>query len=199
MPALHKIFVTTSALASLVCVAACSSSSTSKAGSAATSLAAQAKIAATSTAVAGEAASSSAAGEVTPAGPSASTSRAAGSSLDVCATLPAAMAKQLSGEDITSAVPVTELAGSGDFGCGYSNDDSSVQVQVQAFVAHGPSTWQVASTSKNKTPVAGLGDEAFYDNDGTLYARKGKAVVQVNGINSADKCAALAKPILALL
>ena len=82
---------------------------------------------------------------------------------------------------------------------GYSNDDSSVQVQVQVFAVDGPSMWQLASTAKTNTKVSGVGDDAVYDGDGTLYAKKGATTIQVNGLDSADKCAALAKEILAKL
>ena len=46
-----------------------------------------------------------------------------------------------------------------------------------------------------------VGFEHFYlyDNDSTMYVLAGDNLIQVNGVDSADKCAALARPVLAAL
>ncbi|MEP6560908.1 MAG: hypothetical protein ABJD68_07515, partial [Nakamurella sp.] len=129
-------------------------------------------------------------------------SKAAGAELTgaaVCATLPAQTAKQLTGLDITQAVPLAASPDSGD-GCGYSSDDSSVQVQVQVQVLSSDSaadSWEsLLQSSKNTTTIAGLGDKAFYDNDGTLYALKDSRLLQVNGVETQDQAVALATAVL---
>ncbi len=47
--------------------------------------------------------------------------------------------------------------------------------------------------------MSGLGDKAFFDNDGTMYVLAGNNLIQVNGVKTADQCAALARPVLAAL
>lgn len=130
-------------------------------------------------------------------------SKAAGAELTgaaVCATLPAQTAKQLTGLDITQAVPLAASPDSGD-GCGYSSADSSVQVQVQVLSSDSATdSWDVLlQGSKNTTMVSGLGDKAFYDNDGTLYALEDSRLLQVNGVDTQDQAVALATAVLPLL
>ena len=126
---------------------------------------------------------------------------AAGSAhpIDVCMTVPAASAAQLSGQPITTADTITGQPGV--YGCAYGNDDDSLQVEVQVFEQNNaaPSYDVFLSGSKNATTVNGLGDKAFFDNDGTMYVLAGSALIQVNGLNTADECAALARPIVAAL
>lgn len=117
----------------------------------------------------------------------------------VCATLPAQTAKQLTGLDITQALPLAAGPDSGD-GCGYSSDDSSVQVQVQVFSSGSAmDSWEAVSQGSNNTTITGLGDKAFYDNDGTLYALKDSRLLQVNGVDTQDQAVALATAVLPLL
>ena len=119
--------------------------------------------------------------------------------IDVCATLPAASAAKLSGKAITTATRRTgpELQ---EYGCAYSNGDESVQVEVMVFEHNAAQTYNfLLSATKNARPVSGLGDKAFFDNDGTMYVLKGNNLIQVNGVKTADQCAAVARPIVAAL
>lgn len=114
-------------------------------------------------------------------------------------TVSAASAAQLSGQPITTADAMTEAA-PGEYGCAYGNADDSLQVEVQVFEqGTAPSYDALLSGSKNASPVGGLGDKAFFDNDGTMYVLVGSTLIQVNGLNTADECAALARQILAAL
>lgn len=116
----------------------------------------------------------------------------------ICAALPAAEAKQLSGLDITTAVPAA--SGSDQAGCGYSSDDSSVQVQVQVFSNDtAQSTWALISQVPSNVSVPGLGDKAVYDGDGTLYAQKGGELLQVNGVATQAQAVALAGAVMSRL
>jgi hypothetical protein len=119
--------------------------------------------------------------------------------IDVCATLPAAQAATLSGEPLTKAAPLGYLQAH-EFGCGYGNDDDSIQLEVTVFAHDAASSYDVfVSGSKDVTTVNGLGDKAFFDNDGTMYVLAGSDLIQVNGLDTADLCAALARPVLAAL
>jgi hypothetical protein len=129
------------------------------------------------------------------------TANAAGQAhpIDVCATLGAASASQLTGQPITTADTITGLMPN-EYGCAYGNDDDSLQVEVKVFEHDAAFTYNTfASGSPNATTVSGLGDKAFYDGDGTLYVLSGSDLIQVNGLDSADQCAALARPVLAAL
>ncbi len=86
-----------------------------------------------------------------------------------------------------------------EYGCNYGNDDDSLQVEVTVFEHDAKTTYNTFSTGSNNTSVSGLGDKAFYDNDGTMYVLAGDNLIQVNGLNSSDQCAALARPVLAAL
>jgi hypothetical protein len=128
-------------------------------------------------------------------------SAGAGSSqpIDVCATLTAASAAQLSGQPITTASAMTEQAPR-EYGCAYDSDDDSVQVDVQVFEHDAVSSYATyLAASPNASTVGGLGDKAFFDNDGTMYVLAGSSLIQVNGLSTADACAALARPVLAAL
>jgi hypothetical protein len=112
--------------------------------------------------------------------------------------LPAASAAKLSGKAVTIARPLTNIQEG--YGCGYSNDDDSVQIEVTVFT-HNPalSYDTFVSGTKNPKVVAGLGDKAFFDNDGTMYVLAGNNLIQVNGVATAEQCAAVARPIVAAL
>ena len=90
-------------------------------------------------------------------------------------------------------------SGPGAYGCGYGNADDSIQVEVQVFEQSAPTYDALLSGSKDASPVSGLGDKAFFDNEGSLYVLDGSTLIQVNGLSTADECAALARPILAAL
>lgn len=153
-----------------------------------------------SSSVSTNALSSSAAGQVATS-PAAASTAAAGAAhpIDVCATVTAAKASQLSAQPITEAHPESGLQDL-EYGCGYSNDDSSVQVQLTVFEHDAKSSYDLfSSQSKNVTQVPSLGDKAFYDNDETMYVLAGNNLIQVNGVDGADHCAALARPLLAAL
>jgi hypothetical protein len=122
-----------------------------------------------------------------------------GKPVNVCMIINAATATRLTGQTITTAVARTGLMPK-EYGCAYANDDDSLQVEVTVFEHDAASSYGVFSAgSKNASPVSGLGDKAFYDNDGTLYALAGINLIQVNGLDSASECAALARPVLAAL
>ena len=123
----------------------------------------------------------------------------AGHPIDVCATLPAASAAKLSNTAITKATPRTGLQAQ-EYGCAYDNDDDSLQVEVTVFEHDAKSSYDAfAGVAKNATAVSGLGDKAFFDKDGTLYVLAGSNLLQVNGLDTAAQCAALARPVLAKL
>ncbi|MGI8880702.1 MAG: DUF3558 family protein [Jatrophihabitans sp.] len=129
----------------------------------------------------------------------ASASPAAAHPLDVCAIVNAASAASLTGQPITTAVPRSGLEAK-EYGCGYSNDDDSLQVQLTVFEHDASNTYDtVSSTSKSVSTVSGVGDKAFFDNDGTLYVLAGADLIQVNGLDTADQSAALARPVLGAL
>jgi major membrane immunogen (membrane-anchored lipoprotein) len=118
--------------------------------------------------------------------------------IDVCAILPAATAAKLSGTAITKATP--QSLQPKEYDCAYANDDDSLEIEVQVFEHDAVSTYDlVASASKNAQTVSGLGDKAFFDNDGTMYVLAGRHLIQVNGLKTADQCAALARPVVAAL
>ncbi len=58
--------------------------------------------------------------------------RASTHAIDVCAALPAASAAKLSGQAVTTAHAQTGLQPQ-EYGCAYSNDDDSVQMEVKVF------------------------------------------------------------------
>lgn len=127
-------------------------------------------------------------------------STAAAHPIDVCAVLPAASAAKLSGLAVTIGNTLTGGLQPQEYGCGYTNDSDSVQFEVKVF-AHDAATSYDAffSGSKKASPVSGVGDKAFFDNDGTMYVLKGNNLIQVNGVKTADQCAAVARPIVAAL
>ena len=135
-----------------------------------------------------------------------SSSRAGGSStpasgkpIDVCAALPAASAAKLSGAAFTTANPITNVQPQ-EYGCAYSNDADNVQAEVKVFEHDAVVSYDFfLHGSKNAQPVRGLGDKAFFDNDGTMYVLAGSNLIQVNGLKTSDQCAALARPIVAAL
>jgi hypothetical protein len=144
---------------------------------------------------------SNSSGGAQPPASSATSPAGAGSAkaIDVCKGLPAASAAQLSGQGITTADSITEQS-LDQYGCAYGNDDDSVQVEVTVFEHNAATSYDYfLSGSKNASTVGGLGDKAFFDNDGTMYVLAGNALIQVNGLNTADECAALARPIVAAL
>ena len=129
----------------------------------------------------------------------ASATPASGKPIDVCAALPAASAAKLSGAAFTTANPITNLQPQ-EYGCAYSNDADNVQAEVKVFEHNAVVSYDFfLSGSKNAQPVRGLGDKAFFDNDGTMYVLAGSNLIQVNGLKTADQCAALARPILTAL
>jgi hypothetical protein len=119
--------------------------------------------------------------------------------INVCAILPAASAAKLSGQPFTKANPLTNLMPQ-EYGCGYGNDDDSLQAEVKVFEHDAASTYGfLQSGSKKATPVSGLGDKAFFDNDGTMYVLVGSNLVQVNGLKTSALCAAWARPVIKAL
>jgi len=129
----------------------------------------------------------------------ASTAGASGHAIDVCATEPAATAAALSGEAIVRATPLTNLQAR-ENGCGYGNADDSVEFEISVFEHDAASSYDAFfSGTSGATPVSGLGDKAFFDNDGTMYILAGGDLIQVNGLQTADLCAAVARPVLAAL
>jgi hypothetical protein len=119
--------------------------------------------------------------------------------IDVCSVLSATLAAQLSGQPITTADPQTNLRPN-EYGCAYGNDDDSLQVEVTVFEHDAATSYGMfLAGSPQASQINGLGDKAFFDNDGTMYVLDGAALVQVNGLTTADACAALAKPVLAAL
>jgi hypothetical protein len=85
-----------------------------------------------------------------------------------------------------------------EYGCGYTNTDDSVQFEVKVFEHDAATSYDFfVSGTKKVTTVSGLGDRAFFDNEGTMYVLKGSNVIQVNGVKTADQCAAVARPVLA--
>lgn len=132
-------------------------------------------------------------------GASASTTTAPAHPIDVCAVIPAASAAKLSGETIVRATTLTGLQPQ-EFGCGYGNADDSVEFEVKVFEHDAASSYDFfAAGSKKASPVNGLGDKAFFDNDGTMYVLFKNNLIQVNGLKTSDLCAALARPVLAAL
>lgn len=134
-----------------------------------------------------------------PTSAAASASGGATRAIDVCAVLPAASAAKLSGLAVTTANARTGLQPQ-EYGCAYSNDDDSVQFEVTVFEHDAGSSYDFfVSGSKKASTVSGLGDKAFFDNDGTMYVLAGNSLIQVNGVKTADQCAAVARPVLAAL
>jgi hypothetical protein len=148
----------------------------------------------------GSAASSApAASPATTASSQASAPPASARPIDVCATVPAATAAKLSGKPFTKGVPRGGLQPE-EYGCAYGNDDDSLQMEVTVFEHNAAESYNFFfSGSKNARAVNGLGDKAFFDNDGTMYVLVGNNLIQVNGLETADQCAALARPVVAAL
>lgn len=117
--------------------------------------------------------------------------------IDVCTVLDAKTAAKLSGEPYTQAV-----SQKGDFAsqCAYDDDSSSgIGVNVTIYTGDNvATTWQLVHTG-DITDVSGVGDKAMWDKDNTLYAMVGQTLIQVNGLTSEAKSAALAGPIVAAL
>jgi hypothetical protein len=128
-----------------------------------------------------------------------STPSATAHAIDVCATLSAAAAANLSDQAITTADAQNGLQPK-EYGCAYGNADDSLQVEVTVFEHDAAFTYNTFSSgSAGATTVSGLGDKAFFDNDGTMYVLAGSNLIQVNGLKTADECAALARPVVAAL
>jgi hypothetical protein len=141
----------------------------------------------------------STAGQPSAAGPSSSTGAGSAHPVDVCVTVNAASAAQLSGQPITTATAISEQAPD-EYGCAYSSADDSVQVEVQVSEHDAASSYGTfLAGSPGASTVGGLGDKAFFDNERTMYVLAGNNLIQVNGLNTADESAALARPILAAL
>lgn len=177
------VFVAAAAAAAVVSLAACGASSATRNSSISSN------------------ATTGASSAAQPPAASTTSSPGAGSAhtIDVCMTLPAASAAQLSGQPITTADAMTEQT-PGEYGCAYGNADDSLQVEVQVFEDNAASSYDfLLSGSTGATTVGGLGDKAFFDNAGTMYVLAGSNLIQVNGLNTADECAALARPIVAAL
>ncbi len=131
--------------------------------------------------------------------PSGGATPVSGKPIDVCAALPATSAAKLSGAAFSTANPITNLQPQ-EYGCAYSNDADNVQAEVKVFEHNAVVSYDFfLNGSKNAQPVRGLGDKAFFDNDGTMYVLAGGNLIQVNGLKTADQCAALARPILVAL
>ncbi|MDQ2757302.1 MAG: hypothetical protein M3Y71_12190, partial [Actinomycetota bacterium] len=105
--------------------------------------------------------------------------------VDVCALDPVGTVAQTTGKKLTKGVPQTvgQLA-LGSYGCAYNTDLDDDAVEVTVFTSNVDDLWNALTidTKRTLTPVGGLGEKAFYDNDSTLYAKKGAYVVQVNGL-----------------
>lgn len=119
--------------------------------------------------------------------------------MDVCTVLPVALAAQLSGQPYTTAEP-TGVAQGWTAGCAYNNDDATAQgvnvtIDTSNRVAN---TWSLVHTG-NISEISGVGDQAFWDKDNTLFAMSGTTLIQVNGLASQDKAEALAKVIIRAL
>lgn len=122
--------------------------------------------------------------------------------VDVCALVPFATVRQVTGKNISKGVTIkVGQEDTGTYGCAYNTDmdDDALEVKVFASGADGLWTLVTTDTKRTITPVSGLGDEAVYDNDSTLYARKGDYVVQVNGLTDTGQAAQLATPVLGAL
>ena len=122
--------------------------------------------------------------------------------VDVCALDPVASVAQITGKKLTKGVQQTvgEVA-LGSYGCAYNTDLDDDALEVTVFTDHADGLWSAltSDTKRTLTPVAGLGEKAFYDNDSTLYAKKGTYVVQVNGLTDTSQASQLANPILGAL
>jgi hypothetical protein len=119
--------------------------------------------------------------------------------IDVCTVLPVARAAELTAEPYTVAVPGS--GGTGwTTGCAYDDDSSSgIGVNVNVDTSERVTdTWNTVHTG-DIAEISGLGDKAFWDNDNTLYAVSGAAIIQVNGLTSKDKSEALARVVVAAL
>ena len=98
-----------------------------------------------------------------------------------------------------TANPITNLMPR-EYGCAYSNDADNVQAEVKVFEHDAVVSYNFfLKASKSQQLVDGLGDKAFFDNDGTMYVLAASNLIQVNGLKTANQCAALARPILAAL
>jgi hypothetical protein len=120
----------------------------------------------------------------------------AAKSIDVCTVLPVAEAKQLSGQPYTTAAP-TGVAQGWTSGCAYNNDAATAQgVNINIDASdRAANTWRLVH-SGNIVEISGVGDKAFWDKDNTLYAMSGTVLIQVNGLESQERSAALAKVIV---
>ncbi len=122
--------------------------------------------------------------------------------VDVCALDPVGTVAQTTGKKLTKGVPQTvgQLA-LGSYGCAYNTDLDDDAVEVTVFTSNVDDLWNALTidTKRTLTPVGGLGEKAFYDNDSTLYAKKGAYVVQVNGLTDTSQASQLATPVLGAL
>ncbi|MEO6998642.1 MAG: hypothetical protein ABI112_11205 [Terracoccus sp.] len=122
--------------------------------------------------------------------------------VDVCALDPVGTVAQTTGKKLTKGVPQTvgQLA-LGSYGCAYNTDLDDDAVEVTVFTSNVDDLWNAltSDTKRTLTPVGGLGEKAFYDNDSTLYAKKGAYVVQVNGLTDTSQASQLATPVLGAL
>ena len=128
-----------------------------------------------------------------------STSSASTHPIDVCAVLPAASAAKFSGLAVTIGNARAELQLQ-EYRCAYTNGDDSVQCEVTVFEHDAATSYDFfLSGSTTASLASGLGDKAFFDNDGTMYVLKGNNLIQVNGVKTSDQCAAVARPVVAAL
>lgn len=122
--------------------------------------------------------------------------------VDVCALVPFATVRQVTGKGMTKGVTIHVGEQDTDtYGCAYNTDLDDDPLEVKVFASGADDLWTLITTDPKRTitPVAGLGDKAVYDNDSTLYARKGDYVVQVNGLTDTAQAAQLAAPVLGAL
>lgn len=122
--------------------------------------------------------------------------------VDVCALDPVGTVAQTTGKKLSKGVQQTVgQLDLGSYGCAYNTDLDDDAVEVTVFTSNVDDLWTAltSDTKRTLTPVGGLGEKAFYDNDSTLYAKKGAYVVQVNGLTDTSQASQLATPVLAAL
>jgi hypothetical protein len=113
--------------------------------------------------------------------------------------LPVARAAQLTAEPYTVAVPGSGATGWTTGGAYDDASSSGIGVNVNVDTSDRVTdTWNTVHTG-DIAEISGLGDKAFWDNDNTLYAMSGSAIIQVNGLTSKDKSEALARVVVAAL
>ncbi|OFE18668.1 hypothetical protein BA895_00155 [Humibacillus sp. DSM 29435] len=122
--------------------------------------------------------------------------------IDVCTLDPVAAVAHITGKKLTKGVEQTVgQVALGSYGCAYNTDLDDDALEVTVFPNSADGLWDALTndTKRTLTPVAGLGEKAFYDNDSTLYAKKGTYVVQVNGLTDTSQASQLATPVLRAL